>query len=90
MKVTVKIKEDRQLPSLEEIAAMKTTKEERYISVTDVARIFAVSPKTITRWAREGKLPCMRTLGGHRRYPEQIMKALAENYTHRTEGNPVA
>jgi excisionase family DNA binding protein len=34
----------------------------------EVAAMFRVSPKTVTRWAREGKLSCVRTLGGHRRY----------------------
>jgi DNA-binding transcriptional MerR regulator len=36
-----------------------------------------VSPKTIARWARQGLLPCQRTLGGHRRYPEPAIRELA-------------
>jgi excisionase family DNA binding protein len=35
-----------------------------------VADLLSVSPKTVSRWAKEGKLPFMKTLGGHRRYPE--------------------
>jgi excisionase family DNA binding protein len=38
------------------------------LSRSDVAQTFGVSPSTITRWAREGKLPCIVTLGGQRRY----------------------
>lgn len=34
----------------------------------EVARIFRVDPKTVARWARQGKLSSIRTLGGHRRY----------------------
>ncbi len=34
----------------------------------EVARLFGVNPKTITRWATTGKLDAVRTLGGHRRY----------------------
>ncbi len=34
----------------------------------EVARLFGVSPKTVTRWADAGKLTPIRTLGGHRRY----------------------
>ena len=34
----------------------------------EVARIFRVSPATITRWARVGLLPSTRTPGGHRRF----------------------
>ncbi|APX34336.1 excisionase [Brachybacterium sp. P6-10-X1] len=33
-----------------------------------VAKMFHVDPKTVTRWAQAGKLSYMRTLGGHRRY----------------------
>ncbi len=61
---------------------------ERYIPVRQVALLFAVSPKTVTRWAREGKLPYARTLGGHRRYPERFMRDLAAAITHRPEGTP--
>jgi excisionase family DNA binding protein len=38
--------------------------------------MFRVDPKTVTRWARAGKLSCIRTLGGHRRYREREVKAL--------------
>lgn len=38
------------------------------LTPTEVSRIFKVNPKTVTRWARSGKLPCIRTLGGHRRF----------------------
>src|SRR5215213_3336511 len=37
-----------------------------------------VSPKTVTRWAKEGKLPSRRTLGGHRRYARADIETLAE------------
>lgn len=38
------------------------------MSPGEVAKLFDVDPKTVTRWARAGKLRCIRTLGGHRRY----------------------
>ena len=34
----------------------------------EVATLFRVNPKTVTRWARAGKLTAIRTLGGHRRF----------------------
>jgi DNA-binding transcriptional MerR regulator len=40
-----------------------------------------VSPKTIARWAHQGLLPCQRTLGGHRRYPEPAIRELAASLT---------
>lgn len=44
---------------------------------TEVAKLFRVDPKTVTRWAQAGRLSCVRTLGGHRRYPrEEVMRLL--------------
>lgn len=41
---------------------------ERMLTPAEVAESFHVNPKTVTRWAQEGKLTARRTLGGHRRY----------------------
>ena len=38
--------------------------------------MFRVDPKTVTRWAKAGKLTSIRTLGGHRRYRETEVRAL--------------
>jgi excisionase family DNA binding protein len=48
-----------------------------YLRAAEVAEILHVSPKTVSRWAKEGKLPFMKTLGGHRRYPEAKIRELA-------------
>jgi excisionase family DNA binding protein len=48
-----------------------------YLRVGEAAEILQVSPKTVCRWAIDGKLPFQRTLGGHRRYPEQAIRELA-------------
>jgi len=42
----------------------------------EVAGLFRVDPKTVTRWAQAGKLHPVRTLGGHRRYRESEVRAL--------------
>ncbi len=47
------------------------------LTVSDVALIFHVSPKTIVRWANEGKLPYSLTLGGHRRFQRADVEAIA-------------
>ena len=47
-----------------------------YLRTSEAADILHVSPKTLSRWAKEGKLPYVRTLGGHRRYPEDEIRAL--------------
>jgi excisionase family DNA binding protein len=40
----------------------------------EVAALAGVDAKTITRWARDGKLPHIKTLGGHRRYRESVVR----------------
>ena len=47
-----------------------------YLRTAEVAAMLHVSPKTVARWAKGGKLPFMRTLGGHRRYPEAKIREL--------------
>jgi excisionase family DNA binding protein len=44
----------------------------------EVATLFRVDPKTVSRWAKAGKLSCVRTLGGHRRYVESEVRELLE------------
>lgn len=34
----------------------------------EVAEIFRVNPKSVTRWAKAGKLTAVKTLSGHRRF----------------------
>jgi excisionase family DNA binding protein len=50
--------------------------QELLLTPTEVASLFRVDPKTVTRWAKSGKLTSIRTLGGHRRYKESEVKAL--------------
>jgi excisionase family DNA binding protein len=49
-----------------------------YLSSAEVAALLHVSPKTVSRWAKEGKLPFLKTLGGHRRYPAGEISQLAD------------
>ena len=51
-----------------------------------MAEILHVSPKTVSRWAKEGKLPFLKTLGGHRRYPEAEIRQLAEQLHQQPTG----
>jgi excisionase family DNA binding protein len=50
--------------------------QEVLLTPAEVASLFRVDPKTVTRWAKSGKLTSIRTLGGHRRYKESEVKAL--------------
>ncbi|KGM13460.1 BldC family transcriptional regulator [Cellulomonas bogoriensis] len=42
----------------------------------EVASMFRVDPKTVTRWANAGKIRSVRTLGGHRRFVESEIREL--------------
>ena len=57
----------------------RATAEAAYLRTSEVADLLHVSPKTVSRWAKEGKLPFLKTLGGHRRYPEQEIRQLAND-----------
>ena len=46
------------------------------LTPSEVASLFRVDPKTVTRWAKSGKLSAVRTLGGHRRYRESEVREL--------------
>ena len=49
---------------------------EALLTPAEVATLFRVDPKTVTRWAKAGKLTSVRTLGGHRRYRELEVRDL--------------
>lgn len=44
----------------------------------EVAALFRVNPKTVTRWARAGKISTIRTLGGHRRFLRSDIEAVLQ------------
>jgi excisionase family DNA binding protein len=55
---------------------------ESLLTPSEVASMFRVDPKTVTRWAKAGKLSAVRTLGGHRRYRESEVRTLLEGVPH--------
>jgi excisionase family DNA binding protein len=59
-----------------------------YLMPREVADILHVAPKTVSRWASEGKLPFTKTLGGHRRYKEDEIRALLLSMTVAAENEP--
>lgn len=50
----------------------------------EVARLFRVDPKTVTRWAQDGRLASVRTPGGHRRFYQSVVYALLNASTGRS------
>ena len=61
--------------------------QENLLTPAEVAALFRVDPKTVTRWAKAGKLTSIRTLGGHRRYKESEVKALLKAIIPNTSTN---
>ena len=49
---------------------------ERLLTPGEVAALFRVDPKTVTRWAASGRISSIRTPGGHRRFRESEVHAL--------------
>lgn len=52
--------------------------DERLLTPGEVAAAFGVNAKTVARWSKAGKLPSVRTLGGHRRYRRADIAAAAQ------------
>jgi excisionase family DNA binding protein len=55
---------------------------EALLTPSEVAAMFRVNPKTVTRWARAGKLTAIRTLGGHRRFKASEIRKCLEEMSH--------
>jgi excisionase family DNA binding protein len=61
----------------------------QYLTPSQAARILHVSPKTVDRWADMGLVPCIVTLGGHRRFPQEAILAVAEEMGGGSSGTSV-
>ena len=59
---------------------MDVRDDDALLTPSEVAEWLRVNPKTVTRWARAGKIRAIRTLGGHRRFrASDIRRCLAQN-----------
>ncbi len=65
---------------MEDVATGRTTPvvpaRDRLLTPGEVAQLFRVDPKTVTRWAAAGRISSIRTPGGHRRFRETEVRAL--------------
>lgn len=55
------------------------TAKSRLLTPGEVAEVFRVDPKTVTRWAAAGRIGSIRTPGGHRRFREDEVRSLLED-----------
>ena len=69
------------------LSHLSVSGQENLLTPSEVAALFRVDPKTVTRWAKAGKLTSIRTLGGHRRYKESEVKALLKSVLPTTSSN---
>jgi excisionase family DNA binding protein len=67
-------------------SGMKGKKDDALLTPAEVAALFRVDPKTVTRWAKAGKLSSIRTLGGHRRYKREEVERFLEGARQQREG----
>jgi len=58
---------------------------EQLLTPSEVAAMFRVNPKTVTRWARAGKISAIRTLGGHRRFRASEIRKFLEQVDESSE-----
>jgi len=57
---------------------MEPHDDDALLTPSEVAAMFRVNPKTVTRWARAGKISAIRTLGGHRRFRAREIRTFLE------------
>ena len=69
------------------LSHLSVSGQENLLTPSEVAALFRVDPKTVTRWAKAGKLTSIRTLGGHRRYKESEVKSLLTSISKPANGN---
>ncbi len=68
------------------LSHLSVSGQENLLTPAEVAALFRVDPKTVTRWAKAGKLTSIRTLGGHRRYKESEVRTLLKVITETNTG----
>jgi len=60
------------------VEQMQPRDDDALLTPSEVAAMFRVNPKTVTRWARAGKISAIRTLGGHRRFRASEIRQFLE------------
>jgi excisionase family DNA binding protein len=63
------------------ITTTQASSSERLLTPGEVAALFRVDPKTVTRWASAGRIGSIRTPGGHRRFRESEVRSMLADLT---------
>ena len=67
---------------------LSSVSQERLLAPGEVAALFRVDPKTVTRWAAAGRIGSIRTPGGHRRFRESEVRDLLNQLTSEATNRP--
>jgi excisionase family DNA binding protein len=65
---------------------MAGSADSAYLTPGQAARMLGVSPKTVNRWATDGRIPCAMTLGGHRRFRVDVIRSVAASMGLQDQG----
>ena len=68
-------------PFLEDDMTTRSPDAEPLLTPAEVAALFRVDPKTVTRWASAGRIGSIRTPGGHRRFRESEVREMLADLT---------
>jgi excisionase family DNA binding protein len=63
------------------VTMTQASNNERLLTPGEVAALFRVDPKTVTRWASAGRIGSIRTPGGHRRFRESEVRSMLADLT---------
>lgn len=65
------------------------TSTKHYLTRAEVAALFEVSPNTVSRWVRGGKIPSVLTPGGRHRYPVEAVMRLVQEFQRGDSVSPL-
>jgi len=66
------------MPTAKDAHEAETISDDELLTRSGVARLLGVSPTTVTRWAREGRIACRVTLGGHHRFDRSVVEGIRD------------
>ena len=66
------------MPTAKDAHEAEAISDDELLTRSGVARLLGVSPTTVTRWAREGRIACRVTLGGHHRFNRSVVEGIRD------------
>ncbi len=65
---------------------LKRSSNENFLTTSQAAKILSVSPDTVLKWVKAGKIKSSRTLGGHFRIPLSALDLISPRQPKTTNG----